>query len=319
MQTKSKTLAKIKFQEIRESYEISRDSKRRANYDELNVNGTQRIKIRLQVARGLSYLHTSEGDRQEIVYRDTKSANILLGENLDVRIGDFGLYTFLFVNEEHKGKAGTPLYMDPQYAKEDKLKKELDIHNLGVVLIEIRCGQLAYDLICRSDDNRGLALTARQQFDKGTVKTMVDGRLELSLKSATRVNQDVALSMLSDGTELRMRLPAVVPRLHKAVNRNGGISYIHNTKQQDASYLLPNPQQVLDNWKDMSHVSTDSVTGMVGLSRDTIGDSNGIKLTDSSVSPQTNNKSLRNEFLQGKLKARAYVVVMTENEIHWLY
>ncbi|GJY52966.1 kinase-like domain-containing protein [Tanacetum coccineum] len=56
-----------------------------------NDCGSQRIKIRLQVARGLSYLHTSEGDRQEIVYRDIKSANILLDANLDARIGDFGL------------------------------------------------------------------------------------------------------------------------------------------------------------------------------------------------------------------------------------
>ncbi|GKB50562.1 kinase-like domain-containing protein [Tanacetum coccineum] len=153
-----------------------------------NDRGSQRIKIRLQVARGLSYPHTSEGDKQEIVYCDIKIANILLGENLDARVDDFGLYKFLSVNEEHKGKAGTPVYMDPQYAKEGKLKKELDIYSLGVVLIEILCGQLAYNPIYRSDDNRGLALTVRQQFDKGTVKTMVDGRLELSLKSATRPN-----------------------------------------------------------------------------------------------------------------------------------
>ena len=32
-----------------------------------------------------------------------------------------------------------------------------------------------------------------------------------------------------DGTDLRMRLPAVVSKLHKAVNRNGGITYIHCT------------------------------------------------------------------------------------------
>ncbi|GKB33794.1 retrovirus-related pol polyprotein from transposon TNT 1-94 [Tanacetum coccineum] len=99
-------------------------------------------------------LGPTQGDKQEIVYRDIKSANILLGENLDASIGDFGLYKFLSMNEKHKGKAGTPVYMDPQYAKE----------------------------------------------------------------------------VLSDGTELWMRLPAVVPRLHKAVNRNGRISYIHYTK-----------------------------------------------------------------------------------------
>ncbi|GKC03494.1 protein kinase, ATP binding site-containing protein [Tanacetum coccineum] len=136
-----------------------------------NDSWAQRIKICLQVARGLSYLHTSEGDRQEIVHRDIKSANILLDENLNARIG-------------------TPVYMDPQYAKEGKLKKEVDIYSLGVVLIEILCGRLAYDPTYRSDHNQGLTLTARQHFDKGTVKKLVDGRLELTRKSVTRPNQE---------------------------------------------------------------------------------------------------------------------------------
>ncbi|PWA50366.1 protein kinase-like domain-containing protein [Artemisia annua] len=197
--------------------------KKKSNME--NDSWAQRLNICLQVARGLSYLHTSEGDRQEIVHRDIKSANILLDENLDARIGDFGLCKFLSVNEEHKGVAGTPVYMDPQYAKEGKLKKELDIYSLGVVLIEILCGRLAYDPIYRSDHNQGLALIARQHFNKGTVKTMVDGRLELTRGILARPNQEslfifskLAYQCLVQRQEDRPTIKAVVRQLEKALH-----------------------------------------------------------------------------------------------------
>lgn len=173
----------------------------------------------------MSYLHTSEGDRQEIVHRDIKSANILLDKNLNARIGDFGLCKFLSLNEEHKGVAGTPFYMCPQYAKECKLKKELDIYSFVVVLIEILCGRLAYDPIYRSDHNQGLARTARQHFDKGTVKTMVDGRLELTRKSVTKPNQEslyifskLAYQCLVQRQEDRPTIKAVIRQLEKALH-----------------------------------------------------------------------------------------------------
>ncbi|XP_076927604.1 receptor-like protein kinase FERONIA [Bidens hawaiensis] len=97
----------------------------------LNDGWAQRLKICLDAAKGLSFLHTTDGDLREVVHRDIKSANILLDENLTAKIGDFGLSIFPSVGEEHyntkyaRNVVGTLMYMDPQYIKDAKLKKQI--------------------------------------------------------------------------------------------------------------------------------------------------------------------------------------------------
>ncbi|XP_076928910.1 putative receptor-like protein kinase At5g61350 [Bidens hawaiensis] len=108
--------------------------------DNHNDGWAQRLKICIDAAKGLSFLHTSNGDRQEVVHRDIKSANILLHGNLEAKIGDFGLSIFPSVSEKHyntqysRNVVGTPVYMDPQYIKDATLKKQSDVYSFGVVL-----------------------------------------------------------------------------------------------------------------------------------------------------------------------------------------
>ncbi|GJW44167.1 kinase RLK-Pelle-LRR-I-1 family protein [Tanacetum coccineum] len=200
-----------------------------------NDNWAQRMKICLHVAKGLSYLHTGDEGRQEIVHRDIKSANILLDENLDAKIGDFGLCKFFFSeNEEHNkhyssGAAGTKVYMDPQYAKEGKMKKELDVYCLGVVMSEILCGRLAYDTIYNSHNSKGLALTARWHVENKTVQEFVDPRMkegitEAILPSIKRLYQNsfdmfsnIAYKCLDETQANRPTLECVIKELEEAL------------------------------------------------------------------------------------------------------
>ncbi|MFS7909186.1 putative protein kinase RLK-Pelle-LRR-I-1 family [Helianthus anomalus] len=142
------------------------------------VTWAQRLKICLGVAKGLSFLHTTKGDRQEVVHRDIKSANILLDENFEAKIGDFGLSTFLSVSKDYTRYsttiAGTPGYMDPQYEKDGKLKKESDVYSFGVVMLEILSGTVAYD----RKYNVGLALEAKEQFKNNKIKEMLDSKIK---------------------------------------------------------------------------------------------------------------------------------------------
>lgn len=200
-----------------------------------NDSWAQRMKICLQVAKGLSYLHTGEGSRQEIVHRDIKSANILLDENFDAKIGDFGLCKFLYSeNEEHdkhysRQIAGTKVYMDPQYAKEGKLKKESDVYCLGVVMSEILCGKLAYDTIYNSHNSKGLAHTTRWHVENKTVQEIVDPRMkegitEVILPSVKRLYQNsfdmflnIAYKCLDETQANRPPLESVIKELEEAL------------------------------------------------------------------------------------------------------
>ncbi|KAJ0530267.1 putative protein kinase RLK-Pelle-CrRLK1L-1 family [Helianthus annuus] len=109
----------------------------------------KRLKICLDVARGLAYLHDHKGTQQRVIHRDIKSANILLDGNWNAKLSDMGLskigpanqqYTALFTHV-----VGTPGYCDPQYIHTYTLTKESDIYSFGVVLFEVLCGRLCFN------------------------------------------------------------------------------------------------------------------------------------------------------------------------------
>ncbi|XP_076936797.1 uncharacterized protein LOC143604099 [Bidens hawaiensis] len=199
-----------------------------------NDSWAQRVKICLDVAKGLSFLHTTEGDRREIVHRDIKSANILLDENFEAKIGDFGLSLFSYVGKQHYTRytrevAGTIAYMDPQYYKDAKLKKELDVYSFGVVLFEVLCGAVTYHRKYAENNKRGLALIARQHFKKGTIHEIVDPKIKEEINESlltSIIGHDqksldtftkIAYKCLAEAQEDRPTMKVVVDELEKAL------------------------------------------------------------------------------------------------------
>ncbi|KAL7618477.1 hypothetical protein Lser_V15G01736 [Lactuca serriola] len=146
-----------------------------------NLSWVQRIKICIDIARGLNYLHTKIEDDRRIIHRDIKSDNILLSENWQAKIADFGLSRLSSETENKtlytETLAGTNFYWDPEYFKTGKLKNESDIYSFGVVLFEIMSGKLAYDAIYTNENINGIAPVARLHFNEGTIREMVDPRL----------------------------------------------------------------------------------------------------------------------------------------------
>ncbi|KAM0017866.1 putative protein kinase RLK-Pelle-CrRLK1L-1 family [Helianthus debilis subsp. tardiflorus] len=110
----------------------------------------QRLKICLDAAKGLKYLHDHRGTHQIILHRDIKSANILLDDNWNAKLSDMGLSKVGPANQQHSvlvtNVVGTPGYCDPQYMETYTLTKKSDIYSFGVVLFEVLCGRLCFKM-----------------------------------------------------------------------------------------------------------------------------------------------------------------------------
>ncbi|GLJ59098.1 hypothetical protein SUGI_1492690 [Cryptomeria japonica] len=118
-----------------------------------NLDWKTRLSIALDAAQGLEYLHIS--CTPKIIHRDIKTANILLDENLNGKLADFGLSRVTIDGEDShvtttvKGTAG---YLDPEYFKTEVLTDKSDIYSFGVVLLEIICGRAPIDTKVSSNE-----------------------------------------------------------------------------------------------------------------------------------------------------------------------
>lgn len=111
-----------------------------------------RLKIALGVARGLSYLHYD--CIPHIIHRDIKCSNILLDENMEARVADFGLAKFIRPRETHVTTiaAGTLGYLPPEYLETGKITEKGDVYSFGVVLLELLTGKRPQDDDFRDHD-----------------------------------------------------------------------------------------------------------------------------------------------------------------------
>ncbi|XP_011012978.1 PREDICTED: probable serine/threonine-protein kinase Cx32, chloroplastic isoform X3 [Populus euphratica] len=103
-----------------------------------------RLKIAIDAARGLAYLHTLE---KPVIYRDFKSSNILLDEYYNAKLADFGLSFWGPLIDSHVNTriTGTKGYIDPQYLATGNLHVKSDVYGFGVLVVEMLTGVRAVD------------------------------------------------------------------------------------------------------------------------------------------------------------------------------
>ncbi|PIN12632.1 Serine/threonine protein kinase [Handroanthus impetiginosus] len=146
--------------------------------DKKVLNWERRYNIASGVARGITYLH--EECRDCILHCDIKPENILLDENYNARISDFGLARLLNMND-HRHRSmitvrGTRGYLAPEWAANLPITPKADVYSYGMVLLEIVSGRRNFE-VSSETNNKRFSLWAYEEFEKGNIEGVVDRRV----------------------------------------------------------------------------------------------------------------------------------------------
>ncbi|KAF8405674.1 hypothetical protein HHK36_007751 [Tetracentron sinense] len=144
------------------------------NKDKLAFGWGERFKVAVGVAEALDYLHS--GSAQPVIHRDVKTSNILLSDDFEPQLSDFGLAKWASTSSSHitcTDVAGTFGYLAPEYFMYGKVNDKIDVYAFGVILLELLSGRKP---IC-SDYPKGqesLVMWAKPILNGGKVAQLLD-------------------------------------------------------------------------------------------------------------------------------------------------
>ncbi|CAN6197957.1 unnamed protein product [Urochloa humidicola] len=134
-----------------------------------------RLRVAVGVAEGLEYLH--ESHRPQIIHRDLKPANILLDDDLEPRIADFGLAKAMPDQHTHvtaSNLAGTWGYIAPEYHQTLKFTAKCDVYSFGVILAVLATGKEPSDDFFKDVDEVGIVRWLRRVVQSGDYAEAID-------------------------------------------------------------------------------------------------------------------------------------------------
>ena len=132
-----------------------------------------RRKIVTDIAKGLSYLH--EDCRQRIAHLDIKPHNILLDDNFNAKVSDFGLSKLIDREDSQvmTRMRGTPGYMAPEWLT-SQITEKVDVYSFGVVVMEIISGRKNLDY-SQPEGSVQLITLLQGKAENGQLEDMIDG------------------------------------------------------------------------------------------------------------------------------------------------
>ncbi|XP_014506682.1 G-type lectin S-receptor-like serine/threonine-protein kinase LECRK3 [Vigna radiata var. radiata] len=177
--------------------------------DEKQISWRDRLKIALDVARGILYLHDECEVR--IIHCNINPRNILMDEAWTAKISDFGFARLL--KSEHsrmrKEDDGTSKYLAPEWQKEAPVSVKFDIYSFGMVLLEIVCRRRSIEMNVSSAEEIVLSSWVYKCFAEGQLNRLVKEDEGVEWKIMERMVK-VGLWCVQDTPSLRPLIKNVI-------------------------------------------------------------------------------------------------------------
>src|SRR5450755_2635705 len=131
---------------------------------------TERLTLFRKVCAAVTYAH-----QNLVIHRDLKPSNILVTQEGEPKLLDFGIAKLLSTGDElftqtiPALRVMTPEYASPEQVKGDKIMTTSDVYSLGVLLYELLTGQRPYRLKTRTPEEIARAITEQEPERPSTV------------------------------------------------------------------------------------------------------------------------------------------------------
>ncbi|KAG9158402.1 hypothetical protein Leryth_013155 [Lithospermum erythrorhizon] len=250
-----------------------------ANKHGRSLGWTERYKVALGVAEALDYLHNAS--TEPIIHRDVKSSNVLLSDDFEPQLSDFGLATLASNSScdmDSYDVAGTFGYLAPEYFMHGRLDEKIDVYAFGVVLLELLSGRKPID----NKNEKGqesLVMWAKRILRCGNTSQLLDPDLVHSY------NHDQFENMVLAATLCIRRMPGLRPKMSKVLNLLQGDTEVVTWAEQQV-----NSSEVTDPIDD-EH-SPQKIESFLNLAL--------LNMEDDSISTNSTQMIAVEDYLQGR-------------------
>ncbi|KAJ8450509.1 hypothetical protein Cgig2_002194 [Carnegiea gigantea] len=181
------------------------------------LNWPTRLNIALGAARGLAYLH--ELADPPIIHRDIKSDNILLDDQLNAKVADFGLCKPLSDNRGHVTTQvkGTMGYLDPEYYNTQMLTEKSDVYSFGVLMLELVTGKNPIE------QNGYIVTKVKGALEEtGNIYNLVDDAISFDMLTGVMEFVKLAIHCVQDRRDRRPAMSKVVKDIESIIQELKG-------------------------------------------------------------------------------------------------
>ncbi|KAK1407706.1 hypothetical protein QVD17_39330 [Tagetes erecta] len=169
------------------------------------LNWEKRYFLIFGIARGLAHLHNEF--HVKIIHRDIKLNNILVDDDFQPKICDFGLARLLPEDQTHVSTrlVGTLGYMAPEYATTGHLSEKVDTYSFGIVILEIISGRRCTDKHFSGLDTSYLLEHAWQLYEKGMHIELIDETLGIEEDHKANVMKTIEIALMCTRSPASLR------------------------------------------------------------------------------------------------------------------